>query len=418
MEYITRDSELLIEGIRIPPLRTRLEGRHALVVARGYRHSEDLQALHAYIREFKPVMIGVDGGANALLDAGYRPDLIVGDMDSVSDRALNCGAEIVVHAYPNGYAPGPAAGAGPRPGVGDLPGQRHQRGRRGADGRRGRGHPDRRGRDAILAGRVPRQGPVRHGQRRPDPDPGGRQNRRRQGGQPAYQSRISGWALVLLALAALVTLVVAMLSLPLRHVYLEYLSVVLQPREALANWTLLVIDFRYHLVSIIAVFLALAIGLAIGANLLPQATEAALQRIATRVTDANDRLTKQNTTLKQQISADQTFAQASASRLLGHLLTGQSVVLVTAPGADSQVLSGVTAAVSRPAARSPARCRCSRSSSTPARAPSRTSSRSPRPRRPTPGWPCPPSHRRPGRPASRRRRRSSRPRWWPRTASA
>ena len=106
MEYITRDSELLIEGIRIPPLRTRLEGRHALVVARGYRHDEDLKALHAYIREFKPVMIGVDGGANALLDAGYRPDLIVGDMDSVSDRALNCGAEIVVHAYPNGFAPG------------------------------------------------------------------------------------------------------------------------------------------------------------------------------------------------------------------------------------------------------------------------------------------------------------------------
>ena len=85
------------------------------------------------------------------------------------------------------------------------------------------------------------------------------------------------------------------------------------------------IDFRYHLVSIIAVFLALAIGLAIGANLLPQATEAALQRIATRVTDANNRLTKQNGTLKQQISAGQTFAGASASPLLGHLLAGQSV---------------------------------------------------------------------------------------------
>ena len=149
MEYINRDSELLIEGIRIPPLRTRLEGRHALVVARGYRYNEDLQALRAYISEFKPVMIGVDGGANALIEAGYWPDLIVGDMDSVSDQALNCGAEIVVHAYPNGYAPGPAAGAGPRPGVGDLPGQRHQRGRRGADRRRGRGEPDRRGRHAI-----------------------------------------------------------------------------------------------------------------------------------------------------------------------------------------------------------------------------------------------------------------------------
>ena len=76
------------------------------MIARGYRHREDLQALRAYIREFKPVLVAVDGGADALLDAGYRPHLIVGDMDSVSDRALTCGAEIVVHAYPDGNAPG------------------------------------------------------------------------------------------------------------------------------------------------------------------------------------------------------------------------------------------------------------------------------------------------------------------------
>jgi uncharacterized membrane-anchored protein len=105
-EYIGRDSELLVEGIRLPDLRTRLNGRHALVVARGYRYHEDLQALRAYIREFKPVIIGVDGGANALIEAGYWPSLIIGDMDSVSDKALRSGAEIVVHAYRNGYAPG------------------------------------------------------------------------------------------------------------------------------------------------------------------------------------------------------------------------------------------------------------------------------------------------------------------------
>src|SRR5215475_4535380 len=108
IEYISRDFEELIDGIRVPELRTKLEGRHALVVARGYRHREDLLALRAYIREFKPVMVAVDGGADALLDAGYRPDLIVGDMDSVSDRALTSGAEIVVHAYPDGRAPGQA----------------------------------------------------------------------------------------------------------------------------------------------------------------------------------------------------------------------------------------------------------------------------------------------------------------------
>ena len=106
IEYISRDSELLIDGIRVPELRTNVEGKHVLVVARGYRHRDDLQALRAYIREFKPVMMAVDGGANALIEAGYKPNLIVGDMDSVSDKALNCGAELVVHAYRNGVAPG------------------------------------------------------------------------------------------------------------------------------------------------------------------------------------------------------------------------------------------------------------------------------------------------------------------------
>jgi uncharacterized membrane-anchored protein len=106
VEYIGRDFEELIDGIRVPELRTKLEGKHALVIARGYRHREDLKALRAYIREFKPVLVAVDGGADALLDAGYRPHLIVGDMDSISDRALSCGAEIVVHAYPDGQAPG------------------------------------------------------------------------------------------------------------------------------------------------------------------------------------------------------------------------------------------------------------------------------------------------------------------------
>jgi uncharacterized membrane-anchored protein len=105
-EYISRDSELLVEGIRAPALRTSLAGKHALVVARGYHYHEDLQALRPYIREFKPVIIGVDGGANALIDAGYWPNMIVGDMDSVSDKALKSGAEIVVHAYRNGLAPG------------------------------------------------------------------------------------------------------------------------------------------------------------------------------------------------------------------------------------------------------------------------------------------------------------------------
>jgi len=83
-----------------------MDERHVLVVVRGYDYLADLQALRHYIREFRPVLLGVDGGADALLDEGYRPDLILGDMDSVSDEALQCGAEVVVHAYPDGRAPG------------------------------------------------------------------------------------------------------------------------------------------------------------------------------------------------------------------------------------------------------------------------------------------------------------------------
>jgi uncharacterized membrane-anchored protein len=106
LEYMTKEGGLLVDGIVTPQLRTRMQGRHVLVVVRGHHHREDLATLRSYIREYKPLMVGVDGGADTLLEAGYRPNLIVGDMDSVSDRGLMCGAEIVVHAYPDGEAPG------------------------------------------------------------------------------------------------------------------------------------------------------------------------------------------------------------------------------------------------------------------------------------------------------------------------
>jgi uncharacterized membrane-anchored protein len=106
MEYLKRERELLLDGVGVPEIRTELEGRHALVVVRGYEYRRDLAALRHYIREFRPVLIAVDGGADALLEVGMRPHIIVGDMDSVSDEALRCGAEVVVHAYRDGNAPG------------------------------------------------------------------------------------------------------------------------------------------------------------------------------------------------------------------------------------------------------------------------------------------------------------------------
>src|ERR1700761_7339120 len=106
MEYMKRERALLLDGVGVPDVRTKIEGRHVLVVVRGYDYKADLRALRPYIREYRPVLVGVDGGADALREAGYKADLIVGDMDSVTDDVLRSGAEVVVHAYPDGRAPG------------------------------------------------------------------------------------------------------------------------------------------------------------------------------------------------------------------------------------------------------------------------------------------------------------------------
>ncbi len=105
------------------------------------------------------------------------------------------------------------------------------------------------------------------------------------------------------------------------------------------------IDFRYHLVSIIAVFLALAIGIVVGSTALQPTVESGLHATENLLRRRIDQVEKNNTTLNQQVSADQAFAQASQARLIGHLLTGQDVVLVTAPGPDGQVVTGLTAAL-------------------------------------------------------------------------
>jgi uncharacterized membrane-anchored protein len=105
-EFMSRERELLLDGVGVPEVQTTFAGRHVVVVVRGFDYAADLKALKYYIREYHPVLVGVDGGADALLEAGHKPHMIVGDMDAVSDAALASGAEVVVHAYPDGRAPG------------------------------------------------------------------------------------------------------------------------------------------------------------------------------------------------------------------------------------------------------------------------------------------------------------------------
>jgi uncharacterized membrane-anchored protein len=105
-QHMLREKELLLDGIGLPQLRTRFAGRHVLLVAKEYDYRADLKALKHYIREFRPVLVGVDGGADVLRDAGYRPDLVVGEPDRVSDAALRAAGEVVAHADHHGRVTG------------------------------------------------------------------------------------------------------------------------------------------------------------------------------------------------------------------------------------------------------------------------------------------------------------------------
>lgn len=106
LEYMQRERHLLLESPELPAMQTRFAGRHVLVVVRGHDYKNDLAHLRGYVDEMHPVLIGVDGGADAIREFGMKPDMIIGDFDSVSEQTLRCGAELVVHAYPGGVAPG------------------------------------------------------------------------------------------------------------------------------------------------------------------------------------------------------------------------------------------------------------------------------------------------------------------------
>jgi uncharacterized membrane-anchored protein len=108
LEYIRAERHLLLDETAVPDVGIDFRGRHVLIVVRGRDYREDLAALRqsGYLSQVRPVLIGVDGGADALLELGHKPDVIIGDMDSVSERGLRSGAALVVHAYPGGKAPG------------------------------------------------------------------------------------------------------------------------------------------------------------------------------------------------------------------------------------------------------------------------------------------------------------------------
>lgn len=106
LDYARKEKGLVTGKVQIPIIDTDFKGRHALVVVRGMDYKIDLKTIKSYVDEVKPILIGVDGGGDALLEFGLIPHIVIGDMDSVSDRSLLLAKEVIVHAYTDGKAPG------------------------------------------------------------------------------------------------------------------------------------------------------------------------------------------------------------------------------------------------------------------------------------------------------------------------
>lgn len=105
IEHLRTEHELFLEGVGVPTVRTRFARRHAVVVTGNPDSRQELRNLRVYLRDHDPVLIGVDEGADVLLAAGRRPDLVLGRLDTVSEDALRCGAELVAHADRHGDGP-------------------------------------------------------------------------------------------------------------------------------------------------------------------------------------------------------------------------------------------------------------------------------------------------------------------------
>ncbi|MCP2273639.1 putative cytokinetic ring protein SteA [Actinokineospora diospyrosa] len=106
IEFLRRERTMILDGIGVPQVPVAMRGRQVVVVAPGVDHVDDLRKLRRYISEHRPVLIGVESGADALTAAGHRPDVVVGDPDGISTDTLRGGARIVVPAYVDGHAPG------------------------------------------------------------------------------------------------------------------------------------------------------------------------------------------------------------------------------------------------------------------------------------------------------------------------
>ncbi|ANE03945.1 putative cytokinetic ring protein SteA [Corynebacterium crudilactis] len=106
IQFIHSEAPLLIDGLGIPETGKSIEGRKVLVVSPGDNHRTRIKELRNFIREYDPVLIGVDGAADTLVELGYKPALIVGNPTGIGADALRSGASVILPADPDGHAVG------------------------------------------------------------------------------------------------------------------------------------------------------------------------------------------------------------------------------------------------------------------------------------------------------------------------
>lgn len=109
-EFLRREQDLLLHGHGLPRLRTPVEGRPVVVVVPGHEHRRELARIGRFVGERRPVLVGVDAGADALLAAGHRPDIVVLDSmvdesDRPSPKALKAAREVVLRIDPGARPP-------------------------------------------------------------------------------------------------------------------------------------------------------------------------------------------------------------------------------------------------------------------------------------------------------------------------
>ena len=344
-EFLRREEDLLLHGLEAPKLRTSMVGRPVVVVSRGYDHREDLARLKRFIRDQHPVLIGVDGGAETLVDARLTPDvLVVGDAGlgrqsaqggsddtgSVSDRTLRRARDVVLHADRSGHAPGESrlqrlgvghhtmAASGTAEDialiVADL-GEAsiivtvgsHATLEEFLDRQRS-------GLASIFLTRLKVGAKLVEARAVPE----------------LYVGRVRAWQLLLVLLAGLVALVVAVASTPVGSVCGAG-----PPRRhhRADRRTVVVISFRYHVVTLVSVFLALAIGIALGGGpLRGEVDDGLVQQVQTDRERKNE-LSLRIDDLRSAARFTDSFAASVSPDLIDEVLADRSVAIVQLPGA-------------------------------------------------------------------------------------